>query len=192
MSLSAAGRKWTQAENMGFDGPIKSVSTTYQTFMQQPATLDGHPIIYSLSCGECEFDRAGNQVKSGWMDNGHFSGNVEHKILDELGRVREEIWENEKGEVTSRNLYTNGPAGMVRDDSFVNGKLFNTATYTYDSHGNVVESNSYKPDGTLESKEDMTNGATSLNRSQRGRRTSITISSALSIKRLATWNHSPV
>jgi len=154
--LLGSDKKWTQAENLGFAGPIKTVSTTYQTFMQQPAEPDGHAIIYSLSCGECEFDREGNQVRSGWMDNGHFSGTVERKILDGLGRVQEEISENEKGEVMFRHVYTNGPAGKVQDDSFVDGKLFNSTTRTYDSRGNATESDSYNPDGTLESHHEST------------------------------------
>jgi hypothetical protein len=156
ISLFGSGKKWTQAENMGFAGHIKTVSTTYQTFMQQPTTPDGHAIIYSLSCGECEFDREGNQVKSGWMDNGHFNGNVEHKILDGLGRVQERISENEKGEVMSRHVYTYGPVGKTQDDSFVNGKLFKSMTFTSDSRGNEIESNSYKPDGSLESHHEST------------------------------------
>ena len=151
MPLLGAGKKWTQAENMGFAGPIKSVSTTRQTYMQEPAQPDGPTIIYSLPCGECEFDRDGNEVRSGWMDNGHFSGNTERKILDGQGRVQEEIWENEKGDVTSRNVYTNGPAGKAQAEIYMNGKLFNTSTFKYDSQGNVIESSTFKPDGTLES-----------------------------------------
>ena len=47
-----AGKKWTQAENMGFAGPIKAASTACQTFMQQPAQPDGQAIIYQHTCGE--------------------------------------------------------------------------------------------------------------------------------------------
>jgi hypothetical protein len=60
-----AGKKWTEAENMGFAGHIRSASTNRQTFMQQPTQPDGLVIIYQLSCGQCEFDRDGNQVRSG-------------------------------------------------------------------------------------------------------------------------------
>jgi hypothetical protein len=152
MPSFGAGKKWTQAENMGFAGPIKAASTTCQTFMQQPAQPDGQAIIYQHTCGEYEFDKDGNQVRSGWMTDGHFSGSVEHRILDGLGRVQEEIWENEKGDVISRHVYTNGPAGNVQDDSYMNGKLVNSTTRTYDDRGNDIESNSYKPDGSLESR----------------------------------------
>ena len=87
MPLLGVGKKWTEAESMGFAGPIKAVSTTYQTFMQQPAQPDGPAIIYQLSCGECEFDREGNQVRSGWMDNGRFTGNVRREVWDGLAMV---------------------------------------------------------------------------------------------------------
>src|ERR1019366_3845324 len=64
---------------------------------------------------------------------------------------QEETSENEKGEVVSRHVYTNGPGGKTQEDSYMNGKLFNSTTRTYDDRGNVIESNSYKPDGSLES-----------------------------------------
>lgn len=148
--LLGSGRK-SQAEVMGFAGPIESVSTAVQTFMEEPAQPDGL-VIYPLFCGECEFDRDGNQVRSGWLDNGHFSGNVKREILDGLGKVQEEVWENEKGEVMSRHVYANGPAGRTQDDSYLDGKLFKTTTFAYDGRGNIIEADLYTPDGTLESR----------------------------------------
>jgi antitoxin component YwqK of YwqJK toxin-antitoxin module len=150
MPSFGAGKKWTQAENMGFAGPVKAASTACQTFMQQPAQPDGQAIIYQHTCGEHEFDKDGNEVRSGWVENGQFRGSVEHRILDGRGRVQEETWENEKGEVTSRNVYTNGPEGEVQIETYINGKLSSTATYRYDGQGHVVESSTHKPDGTLE------------------------------------------
>jgi hypothetical protein len=38
----------------------------------------------------------------------------QRKILNSQGRVEEETTENEKGEVTWRNVYTNGPAGRCK------------------------------------------------------------------------------
>jgi hypothetical protein len=145
MPLLGAGKKWTDAENMGFAGPVKAVSTTRQTFMQQPAQPDGPAIFYVLFCEQCEFDRQGNKV------SGKTGGDLERKILDAQGRVQEEITENEKGEVTYRSVYTNGPQGKLQSETYMNGKLFNTSTFRYDSRGNLVESSTYKPDGTLES-----------------------------------------
>ena len=147
----ASRKKWTQAENMGFAGPIKSVSGTHQSFAPQPKEPDGFSIVYSSSCEECEFDREGNQVRSGTVENGHFRGGVMHEIRDELGRVKSEIWENEKGEVISHHDYTNGPAGKERDDFYLNDKLVNSTTFRYDNRGNIIESNVYKPDHALDS-----------------------------------------
>jgi hypothetical protein len=79
------------------------------------------------------------------MENGHFRGSVERRILDRLGRMEEKIWEDETGHAMSRHVYTNRPAGKVRDESYMNGKLFNVATFRYDSQGNVVESQSQVP-----------------------------------------------
>jgi hypothetical protein len=154
--LLASGRKWTDAENMGFAGPVKSVSTTSQKFMREPAQPDGPTIVYPLPCGECGFDREGNLVRSGWTVNGSFSGTVEHRILDAQGRVHEEVRENEKGEATSRNVYIYGPAGKVQGETFINGKLFNSTASTYDDRGGLIESDTYGPDGSLESHHEST------------------------------------
>jgi hypothetical protein len=141
---------------MGLAGSIKSVSATHQTFMQQPVQPDGPTIVYPLFCEECEFDRDGNQVRSGLLDNGHFRGDLKREVRDDAGRVQQEVWENEKGEVTSRHVYTNGPVGKVQDDFYLGERLFNTTTFRYDSRGNVIESNGYKPDGTLDSHNEAT------------------------------------
>jgi hypothetical protein len=41
MPLFGAGKKWTDAQNLGFAGPVESVTTTEQTFMQQPPQPGG-------------------------------------------------------------------------------------------------------------------------------------------------------
>jgi hypothetical protein len=130
---------------MGFAGPIKAVSTVQQTFMRQPIQPDGPTIIYPLFCVDCEFDQQGNEVMEST------GGGVERIILDAQGRVKEEISENQDGEVVCRTAYTNGPAGKVQSDEYRDGKLFSTSTFAYDGQGNMVESSTYKPDGTLES-----------------------------------------
>lgn len=146
MPLVASGKKWTDAENLGFAGPVKSVTTTHQTFMPQPTQPGGPTIIYPLFCEDCEFDRNGNKVSAG---NGR---DRQRRILDAQGRVEEETTENEQGEVTWRDLYTNGPEGKVECETYMNGKLFHTATFRYDGRGNEIESNVFKPDGTLDSR----------------------------------------
>jgi len=107
--------------------------------------------VYPVSCEECEFDRDGNQVRLGTLEAGQFRGVVLRRIRDELGRVQEELWEDETGKVKSRHVYQNGPAGKIQDDFYVEEKLFGSTTYRYDSRGNVVESDVYKADGTLDS-----------------------------------------
>ena len=148
---SAKKKNSTQAENIGFTGPIKSVSSTHQTFMPQPVQPDGPTVIYPLFCEECEFDREGNQVTIGMLVNGTFVGSHKGQVRDEQGRVQEEVEENEKGDMTSRHVYTNGPSGKLQDDFYMNGKLFNTTTFRYDGRGDVISSDVKKPDGTLDS-----------------------------------------
>jgi antitoxin component YwqK of YwqJK toxin-antitoxin module len=92
--------------------------------------------------------REGNRVTIGTLVNGKFVGSHKREVRDEQGKVREEVWDNEKGEVTSRHVYTNGPFGKIKDDFNMNGELFNTTTFEYDEQGNVTESNVYMPDGS--------------------------------------------
>lgn len=141
-----SGKQWSDARNMGFAGPVRSVTTTRQRFMQEPIQPDGPTLVYPMFCEYCEFDRSGAQV-------GSRTGNDwQRKILDAQGRVAEEVTENEKGEVTWRNVFTNGPFGKVRSETYDNGKLTSAATFDYDSQGNMIESATYKGDGTLESR----------------------------------------
>jgi hypothetical protein len=77
LHLFGSKKKWTDGENMGFAGPIKSVSTSQETFMQEPRQPDGPCIVvYPVSCRKCEFDRDGKQIRSGMLDNGHFTGTL--------------------------------------------------------------------------------------------------------------------
>lgn len=156
MPVFGRGKKWTEAENMGFAGPIQSVSTSRETFLQPPSQPDGPAVVYPVSCDQCEFDKEGNQVRSGTLQNGQFRGAIKRELRDEMGRVQEELWVNEKGEEASRHVYTNGPFGKTRDDLYMSGRLVNVTTFRYDSRGNVVESNTYKPNGKLESHSEET------------------------------------
>ena len=64
MPLFGSGKKWTDAESLDFAGPVKSVTTTRQTFIREPMQPDGPTIIHPLFCEECGFDRQGNEVTS--------------------------------------------------------------------------------------------------------------------------------
>ena len=141
--LAGAGKQ-TDAEGLGFVGPVQSVSTTTQTFMREPSQPGGPTIIYPLFCVNCEFDRNGNQI-------GSTTGNQQQRtIRDAQGRVEEQTGENENGEVTWREVRTYGPSTMHSED-YRDGSLFRTTEFTYDGPGNVVESSTYLPDGTVES-----------------------------------------
>ena len=85
--LSGAGAV-TDAENLGFVGPVKWVSTMIQGFMPGPQEPNGLAIIYQLAPEIYEFDRSGNQV-------GSRSGSQQQRtIRDAQRRVKEEITEN--------------------------------------------------------------------------------------------------
>jgi hypothetical protein len=140
----SSGHRWTDAENLGLAGPVQSVTTTHQAFMPEPAQPDGPTIVYPLSCEYCEFDRDGTRVRDG--------GIRKRRVLDAQGRVEEDITENEKGEVTQRDVYANRSFGKVRSETWMDGKLLSSATFDYDGQGNMVEWDTYKADGTLEAR----------------------------------------
>ena len=62
MPAFGSGRKWTDAENMGFAGPVQTATTTRQTFMPEPIQPHGPSIASPAFCEYCEFDRSGNEV----------------------------------------------------------------------------------------------------------------------------------
>ena len=150
MPLFGSGKKtWTQAENMGLAGPVKSIATLSQKFMKEPPAK-GSVLVFPLYDGVYEFDREGSQTKSGFLVNGHFAGSTKHETRDAQGRVQEEWWENTMGEAMARNVYTYGPAGTKQEDSYRNGKRINSSKFEYDDAGNLLESDVYGPDGTQE------------------------------------------
>src|SRR5579862_8827129 len=114
--LFGAGKKWTEAMNKGFAGPIMSVSTTHQEFMPKPEQPDYATIFYPVPCGECAFDKEGNETMTGWGENSGTS--YRHVRLDASGMVAEEWWQNEKGEELGRHVYANGPYGKLSDEAY--------------------------------------------------------------------------
>jgi hypothetical protein len=143
MSLYGAGKN-TDADGLGFVGPVKSVATTTQTFMREPTLPGGPAIIYPLFCPNCEFDRNGNMVRS-------MTGNQQQRtIRDAQGRIKEQIGENENGEATWREVHTYSPDKMESED-YRDGSLFRRSESTYDDRGNLIESSTYLPDGSLDS-----------------------------------------
>lgn len=143
LALPSGAGGATDAEGRGFAGPVKSVSTAIQTFMREPTQPDGPSIIYSLFCVNCEFDMNGNQV-------GSVTGSQRQRtIRDAQERIVEQVGENEDGQVTWRELHTYGP-GTMQSEDYRDGKLFRRSESTYDGRGNVVESSTYLPDGSVE------------------------------------------
>lgn len=140
-----SGKKWSDAKNMGFASPVHAATTAHQTFTREPTQPGGPSLVYPLFCEYCEFDRNGTRV------NGRTGNEQEGSIVDEQGRVEEQFTKDETGEVIWREVFTNGPFGKVRSETYQNGKLSGTATFDYDSQGNMIDTATYKADGTLES-----------------------------------------
>jgi hypothetical protein len=146
ISVLASGTKSTDAELDGFKGAVQSVSTERQvvshTWPRQP---DGPAIIYPAGCDVCQYDEAGNAVLRGQNWETGFVGEKIHYVLDENGKVSQQIVENEKGQLVSNVVM--GSLGKIEEEFYQNGGLQSRNKYRRDETGNLIESVSYDAQG---------------------------------------------
>ena len=135
--LLASHKRLTDAEMDGFNSAVKSVSTKAEIASPQPRQPDGSAIIYPVSCEICEYDQDGNVVRRGQNWETGFVGETTRYIRDEDGTVRQQIMENEKGELDRRLVM--GPFGKTEEEFYQHGLLQGTNTYRYDQDGNLIE-----------------------------------------------------
>ena len=92
----------------------------------------------SVLCRECEFDRDGNQTKSGQVIDGAFHGEVIHLVRDEKGGVIERFFRDvSTGELTRHELL--GAFGKTEDSLYQQGRLQYRCLLTYDEYGHVID-----------------------------------------------------
>ena len=72
-------------------------------------------------------------------------GETTRYIRDEDGTVRQQIMENEKGELDRRIMM--GPFGKTEEEFYQRGLLQGRNTYRYDQDGNLIEWLTYNAEG---------------------------------------------
>jgi YD repeat-containing protein len=146
LPLLASHQKSTDAEMDGFNGGVKSVFTKVEIFSPQPLQPDGPAVFYPIWCTICEYDQDENRIKQGQDWETGFVGETTRYVRDESGAVREQIAENEKGELEHKIV--RGPFGKTEEEDYQRGALQFRQTYRYDQNGNLIEWVTYNPDGT--------------------------------------------
>jgi hypothetical protein len=156
-SLDASEPKHTEAQNDGFVGPIKSVSTRQERAQIEWQQPNGPTIALPVSCWECEYDLMGYRIKSGQIADGEWRGEVVRVLRDSAGNVVEKIAENYKGEMHRRDII--GAYGIVEQNGFESGKQISRALCFYDANGHVSEFRIYNRDGVITSRSFTTTDA---------------------------------
>jgi hypothetical protein len=137
LPLLASHKRLTDAEMDGFKGAVKSISTKVEIASPMPRQPDGPAIIYPVSCEICEYDQDGNVVTRGQNWETGFVGETTRYIRDDDGTVRQQVMENEKGELDRRIMM--GPFGKTEEEFYQHGSLHGRNTYRYDQDGNLID-----------------------------------------------------
>ena len=157
LSLSAttmrcASDKKTDAELDGLSGPVKAVSKT-ENHSQIKLDPDVLSILHWSGCTECEYDKGGHRTRSGLIVSSEFHGQATHYLRDGAGNVIEQIQENDKGEPIQRTLVSQ--FGPTEEMNLVNGRWQTFLLNRYDTKGNLVESQTFDPQGALTVRRNM-------------------------------------
>jgi hypothetical protein len=138
LPLVASHQKATDAEMDGFNGGVTSVSTKTVILDPQPQQPDnGFAVVYPIWCEVCDYDEEGNSIRRGQNWETGFVGETTRYVRDDNGSVRQQIVENERGELDRRVML--GPFGRTEEEFYQHGALQSKNIYRYDESGNMIE-----------------------------------------------------
>jgi hypothetical protein len=126
----------TDAQRVDLAGPVESASTTQVNSRNHWSQPGGPALVEPLWCVECEFDRDGNQTKSGQGVDGIFRGEMSRITYDENGHARDRVVQDASTGETLRDE-TLGPFGVTERTNYRAGMPDNRWIFTYDAHGRV-------------------------------------------------------
>jgi hypothetical protein len=133
---TAQQKQKTDAEQDGFQGPIRSVSTQIdqaKVNWQQPS---GPSLVWPIYCRVCEYDPDGTRTKNGQITpDGEYIGEDIKIVRDEAGHVIERTRIGSDGKVFEQEK--DGPFGPV-ENIYPHGPIART-TRSYDSLGHLSE-----------------------------------------------------
>lgn len=138
----------TEAQADGLAGPIKSVSTIVRmsdVHWLQPA---GPALITPVACRDCAYTPDGYRTRAGEVMDGSFIGETIELKRGEDGRVAEMLVTNaQTGQLSRRAVQ--GPYGKIAQTVYQDGETLVDQTFRYDGDGNLQETVTQAPDGTL-------------------------------------------
>jgi hypothetical protein len=124
----------TDAENDGFLGSVKTVSTNIKRSGLQWSQPSGPSLLFYVQCQDCSYDPDGTKTVNGQVSEGKFSGQIIALQRDGSGRVMGSVVLNATtGDVDRQEVI--GPFGKTEEYDYLNGKLDWLQTYTYDQYG---------------------------------------------------------
>jgi hypothetical protein len=145
--FASSRKKFSDAESDGLLGPVKSVSTTSEIVSSPPVLYHSWLNFGSVSCRVCVYDDEGRRVMRGQDWGEGFSGETTRFVSDGSGDISEQIVENEKGEIVRQTM--TGPFGPTEITTYrQTGPPFRN-TFHYDENGQMTETSSIDPNGTL-------------------------------------------
>jgi len=147
LSLNASEPNYTDAQNDGLSGPVRSISTTVERAQIEWSQPAGPTVARMVVCEECEYDPQGNRVKRGQIIGGEFRGEIIRFLRDGTGKVIERIFVSPEGEMNRRDVL--GPYGITEQDGYHDGKQIAQFLWFYDANGHESGFRHYDQDGAL-------------------------------------------
>ena len=136
-SALAQHKSVTDIERADLAGPVESVSVTQTRTDVQWVQPGGPSLIIPIWCQACEFDRNGNQIKSGQIIDGIFKGQIS-RIRDEGNGITDRIVEDASTGETVRHEVV-GPFGRTEQTLYEGGKVHWRQTFSYDQYGHMID-----------------------------------------------------
>ena len=136
-SSASAQRKYSDLQNFGLNGPVRSIETRRDIVANDPRE-QGQRYDPSDICTICTFDRRGDITErdNGWGPNGVYG--TTRTTYDSNGWPIETISFDDSGTETSRTTSINGPHGPLETHFWSKGTLIATGLSRYDESGNEI------------------------------------------------------
>ena len=146
LPAGAEDNQWTDASNIGFNGPVHEVRTIIRRPFPDPRKDSNIPVDHF--CARCTFDRQGHFIERTSEDQSGFQ-NTTRYTRDEQGRVLE-TQDIRDGQVVSHTTSVNGPNGPLEVQEWVGDQPTGWMVYRYPEAGTIRTSH-LAADGTLNS-----------------------------------------
>lgn len=136
----------TDAQNDGFAGPVKSVSTSAVASGLKWQQSAGVAWVEPIFCFDCEYDFDGTKIKSGQTVDSGFIGENIRLVRDPDGHLTDRfIADATTGEILSHEIM--GPFGKTQVIVYDGESIKWQQTFTYDQYGHMSDWRTFDPAG---------------------------------------------